>query len=127
MPSYVERYPGQKSHRMPGQASMEMATAGQARSTAFALTLPILIPPWLLPLATCLSSTLPTMNDELKQLAADAIDRHREKLVALSHQIHDHPELAFAEKQSAAWLVEACQQLGWQASSGICELPTAWK
>ena len=67
------------------------------------------------------------MNDELKQLAADAIDRHREKLVALSHQIHDHPELAFAEKQSAAWLVEACQQLGWQASSGTCELPTAWK
>src|SRR5438067_1627223 len=34
------------------------------------------------------------MNDELKQLAAEAIDRHREKLVALSHKIHDDPELA---------------------------------
>src|SRR6266568_4741488 len=111
MPSYVETYPGQKSQWMAGQASRTMATAGQARSNAFALTLPILIP-------SCLSSTLPTMNDELKQLAADAIDRHREKLVALSHQIHDHPELAFAETQSAARLVEACQQLGWQASSG---------
>src|SRR5712691_10698481 len=124
MPSYVERYPGQKSQWMAGQASTAMATAGQARRNAFALTLPILIPSCLSPLATCLSSTLPTMNDELKQLAAEAIDRHREKLVALSHQIHDHPELAFEEKQSAARLVEACQQLGWQAVSGICELPT---
>jgi amidohydrolase len=67
------------------------------------------------------------MNDELKQLAAEAIDRHREELVALSRTIHQHPELAFEEKDAVAALVEACRRLGWQAAAGIAELPTAWK
>jgi len=67
------------------------------------------------------------MNDELKQLAAEAIDRHREVLVALSRRIHEHPELAFEERQSVAWLLEACHKLGWEVAAGICDLPTAWK
>ncbi|MFI5265951.1 MAG: M20/M25/M40 family metallo-hydrolase, partial [Chloroflexota bacterium] len=67
------------------------------------------------------------MNDELKQLASDAIDRRREELVALSHTIHQHPELAFEERESTAALVEKCHHLGWQTDSGICDLPTAWR
>ncbi|HEY8691677.1 MAG TPA: M20 family metallopeptidase [Chloroflexota bacterium] len=67
------------------------------------------------------------MNDELKQLASEAIDRRREELVALSHSIHQHPELAFEERESVAALVHACRQLGWQAETGICDLPTAWQ
>jgi amidohydrolase len=67
------------------------------------------------------------MNDELKQLAVDAIERRRGELVELSHRIHDHPELRFEEHQSAAWLVDACRKLGWQTEIGICELSTAWR
>src|SRR5581483_6720338 len=37
------------------------------------------------------------MNDELKRLAAEAIDSHRDELVALSSPIHATPELAFEE------------------------------
>jgi amidohydrolase len=67
------------------------------------------------------------MNDELKQLASDAIDRRREELVALSQTIHQHPELAFEERESMAALVEKCEHLGWQTQTAICDLPTAWQ
>src|SRR5690242_17444566 len=67
------------------------------------------------------------MHDELKQLASEAIDRHRADLVALSQNIHEHPELAFEERQSVAWLTEACERLGWQMRTGLADLPTAWR
>jgi amidohydrolase len=67
------------------------------------------------------------MNEELKQLASEAIERRRAELVELSHRIHRQPELRFEEHRSAASLVEECRNLGWQAQSGICELPTAWR
>jgi len=67
------------------------------------------------------------MNDGLKQLAAEEIDRRREELVALSHTIHAHPELAFEEQDSVAALVQTCRKFGWQADTGICDLPTAWR
>ncbi|MDE3074526.1 MAG: M20 family metallopeptidase [Chloroflexota bacterium] len=66
------------------------------------------------------------MNEDLKRTAGKAIDSHRTELVALSHKIHQHPELGFAEVQAAAWLVEMCRSLGWEAAAGICDLPTAW-
>jgi amidohydrolase len=67
------------------------------------------------------------MHDELKQRASEAIDTHRAELVALSHKIHGHPELAFEERQSVEWLMDACRKLGWNAKSGIGGLPTAWR
>lgn len=67
------------------------------------------------------------MHDELKQLASEAIDRRREELVALSHTIHQHPELAFEERDSADALVGICRRLGWRTESGICDLATAWR
>ncbi len=45
----------------------------------------------------------------------------------LSRRIHGHPELAFEERQAAAWLREACSELGWQTESPISDLPTAWR
>ncbi|HLY66538.1 MAG TPA: M20 family metallopeptidase [Chloroflexota bacterium] len=67
------------------------------------------------------------MNDALKQLAAEAIDRRRQELAALSRVIHDNPELGFNETTAAGSLVEECRRLGWQTDSGICDLPTAWQ
>ena len=67
------------------------------------------------------------MHDELKRLASEAIDRRRDELVALSHAIHRHPELAFEERASVDALTDACRAFGWQIESGICDLPTAWQ
>ena len=38
-----------------------------------------------------------------KVAARTTIDDARERLVALSHRIHAHPELKFEEEQSSAW------------------------
>jgi len=67
------------------------------------------------------------MSDDLKRLAEQAIDARRQELIALSTRIHERPELAFEEDAAASELVEACQKLGWQTASGICDLPTAWE
>src|SRR5213594_381518 len=44
--------------------------------------------------------------DALKPRIAAAVDRLADELEALSHRIHDHPELAFKEEQAHAWLTE---------------------
>src|ERR1041384_4024350 len=50
----------------------------------------------------------------------------RDDLIALSHRIHAHPELGFAEEQAAAWLCEFLSDAGFKVERGICELPTAF-
>ncbi len=67
------------------------------------------------------------MNDELKRLAAEAIDSHRDELVALSSAIHATPELAFEEFRAVETLTAATRRLGWPTETGVCELATAWR
>jgi len=62
-----------------------------------------------------------------KQAARERVDQARAMLVPLSHRIHAHPELAFEEEQSAAWLCEALDEVGFRVERGICELPTAFR
>ena len=54
---------------------------------------------------------------------ARPIDRERERLVALSHRIHAHPELKFEEEQSSAWTAGALSDAGLPVDAGICDLP----
>ncbi|HEX6513016.1 MAG TPA: amidohydrolase, partial [Chloroflexota bacterium] len=67
------------------------------------------------------------MNDELKRLASEAIDRRRKELVAVSQAIHEHPELAFEERHSAALLVDTCRGFGWDTAAGLWDIETAWQ
>ena len=67
------------------------------------------------------------MTEELKRQAAQAIDARREELIELSQRIHDHPELGFAEVQSATWLTDMCRAQGWTVKQSICGLDTAWE
>src|SRR5262245_57856842 len=67
------------------------------------------------------------MNDDLKRIAAQAIDDQRGELVQLAARIHAEPELAFEEFKAAAVLVDACQRLGLKARSGIYDIATAWE
>ena len=63
---------------------------------------------------------------DAKNAARTTIDRERERLVALSHRIHAHPEVKFEEEQSSAWTAGALADAGLPVDFGICDLPTAF-
>ena len=63
---------------------------------------------------------------DAKAAARECVDQARSTLVPLSHRIHGHPELAFQEEKSAAWLCEALDDGGFRVVRGVCELPTAF-
>lgn len=65
-------------------------------------------------------------SDTLKAAARERLDGERASLVALSHRIHAHPELAFQEARAAAWLGEYLAGAGLQVDAGICDIPTAF-
>jgi amidohydrolase len=63
---------------------------------------------------------------DLKEAARTTVDGAQDDLVALSHRIHDHPELKFEEIESSAWTAGALSDRGLPVDMGICELPTAF-
>ena len=63
---------------------------------------------------------------DAKGAAGERLEAARETLVALSHRIHGHPELAFEEERSAAWVADVLDAAGFRVSRGICDLPTAF-
>ena len=63
---------------------------------------------------------------DAKAAARSTIERERERLVALSHRIHAHPELKFEEWESCTWTAGALSDAGYPVDAGICDLPTAF-
>lgn len=63
----------------------------------------------------------------LKEAAQTAVDGHSEELVALSHMVHDKPELGFEEESSSHWCAEELSAGGLEVEMGICDLPTAFR
>lgn len=49
----------------------------------------------------------------------------RDRLVAASHDIHDHPELAFEEHRSAGIVADLLRSAGFRTEVGVYGLPTA--
>jgi len=66
------------------------------------------------------------MNDAHAAIAR-AIDDYRPTVVALSHEIHERPELKFAEKFASGKLADAATALGINVERGICDLPTSFR
>src|SRR2546426_4096834 len=64
---------------------------------------------------------------DLKQKVADAVDRLSNDLEALSHRIHDNPELCFKEEKAHAWLTEFLEKHGAHVERGVGGLPTAFR
>src|SRR5271167_2856267 len=58
---------------------------------------------------------------------ARAIDNYRDKVVALSHEIHQHPELKFEEHFACDLLTRAIRELGLAVEAGIAGMPTAFR
>src|SRR2546428_213191 len=65
--------------------------------------------------------------DTLKPRIAAAVDRLADELEALSHRIHDHPELAFKEEQAHAWLSEFLAKHGARVERAVGGLSTAFR
>lgn len=61
-----------------------------------------------------------------KSAARATVEARRQDLLALSHDLHAHPELAFEEVRSSARVGQALAAGGFAVEPGICELPTAF-
>ena len=58
--------------------------------------------------------------------AQEKLNKLRGELIALSHRIHAHPELGFAEEKASTWLSEFLTDAGFRVERGVCDLPTAF-
>jgi amidohydrolase len=64
---------------------------------------------------------------DAKQKAKATVHAYQQTLIDLSHRIHDHPELGFAEEQACRWISEVLTVAGLHVETGICDLPTAFR
>src|SRR5918993_490301 len=65
------------------------------------------------------------MDAKLK--VAERVDALADELEALSHKIHDTPELAFKEEKASAWLADFLEKHGARVERGVGGLPTAFR
>jgi amidohydrolase len=63
---------------------------------------------------------------DAKAAAREKLDASRSRILELSHQIHANPEPGFKEEKAAAWIAEILSDAGFEVSTGICGLPTAF-
>src|SRR5215472_8340364 len=64
---------------------------------------------------------------DAKKKAQETVHAYQQTLIDLSHRIHDHPELGFAEEQASRWIIEILADAGLQVEAGICCLHTAFR
>jgi amidohydrolase len=64
---------------------------------------------------------------DAKKKAQETIHTYQQTLIDLSHRIHDHPELGYAEELASRWITETLADAGLQVEAGICDLPTAFR
>lgn len=64
---------------------------------------------------------------DIKEDIAGIVDALSGELLALSHAIHAHPEMAFEERQAVKLQKELLEQHGFEFESNFCGLETAYK
>jgi amidohydrolase len=64
---------------------------------------------------------------DAKKKAQETIHTYQQTLIDLSHRIHEHPELGFAEEQASRWITGVLADAGLEVEAGICDLPTAFR
>jgi amidohydrolase len=67
----------------------------------------------------------PSTASAAKEAAAGVVDLHLDRLVSLSHAIHDRPELCFGETFAVGAIAETLRDGGLDVDEGVYELPTA--
>jgi amidohydrolase len=69
-------------------------------------------------------SAIPT--ETFKQQASAAVDTNSDHLVAISHEIHAHPELGFEEELASHWCADELARVGFDVVFGVGGLDTAF-
>ena len=64
---------------------------------------------------------------DAKDAAVEIVDGHLEELVALSHFVHEHPELCYNETVSSHAVAEALRTGGMNVQEGVYDLDTAFE
>lgn len=67
-----------------------------------------------------------TQAEQAKEAARAAISSSGDELIGLSHDIWDHPELAFEEEHSSAVCADMLDRAGFDLTMGVADLPTAF-
>jgi amidohydrolase len=65
--------------------------------------------------------------DGAKLKVTEQVDTLADELEALSHRIHDTPELAFREEKASAWLADFLEKHGAKVERGVGGLSTAFR
>jgi len=65
--------------------------------------------------------------EELKLEVGHSIESQRERLIRLSLNIHDNPELGFKEEKAATWLARYLEDSRFHVERGIAGLATAFR
>src|SRR5438034_10945686 len=65
--------------------------------------------------------------DPSKVKVVEAVERLASELEAVSHTIHEHPELAFKEEKASAWLADFLEKHGARVERGVGGLATAFR
>ena len=63
---------------------------------------------------------------DVKDTIAGTVRGAREQLTGLSHRLHAHPEVAWAEERAAAWVAAELADAGFDVQANACGLPTAF-
>jgi amidohydrolase len=62
-----------------------------------------------------------------REIAANAIQRHVDELVTLSHFVHAHPELGYEEFESSEAVAALAEATGFTVERGVASMPTAFR
>jgi amidohydrolase len=63
---------------------------------------------------------------DAKEMIAAAVSDARDRLTGLSHRLHAHPEIAWAEERAAAWVAAELADGGFDVETNACGLATAF-
>jgi amidohydrolase len=63
---------------------------------------------------------------DAKAAALRKLNSVRSSLIDLSHKIHANPEVGFEEAKAASWITQILAEAGFEVTTGICGLPTAF-
>lgn len=62
----------------------------------------------------------------IKERIADEVRESHPQLIAISHDLHDHPEIAFEERHAVATLTAELERAGFAIERGVAGLETAF-
>ncbi|MBX3190874.1 MAG: amidohydrolase [Labilithrix sp.] len=66
-----------------------------------------------------------TLSSDIEKAIDATIDRERDTLAKLSHDIHANPELRFEEHKAAKWIADLLRARGFEVEHGLAGMSTA--